>query len=469
MAAGLLAIGPAVAHAAPSPEASGDGDATEAEPEGKRGGLQGRLKATAEGDQELSKREHLPWIDRWAPERNMIELGGFVGMFVPAQDLELFEPRIGRPRQGFLPLARIAPAVGGRFGYFPLRFLGLELEGAYMPTTTLEDGYAVTLAAGRAHAVAQLPFWSVAPFVVVGAGALGIRSNPEVILGTDVDATFHLGIGAKAYINRQIAVRLDLRDTITPRTGVSGGATNNLGVLLGVSFTLGRKKDVDAQPEPEPEPPPLTPSDRDSDGFSDAEDKCPDLPGVAPDGCPLPDDRDNDGFVDTEDACPDEPGIEPAGCPDPDPDGDGIEGDDDKCPDKPETVNKFEDDDGCPDEVPDDLQSFGGTLDGINFELGKARLTKDSLPVLDKAVEVMLKYEHLRVEASGHTDNSGNRDRNMKLSQQRADAVRQYLVDHGVSAERIITRGAGPDEPIDSNASPEGRANNRRIEFRVLE
>lgn len=418
------------------------------------------------GDSELSKREHTRWLNRWAPERNMLEVGVFGGLLVPARDLELFEPRLDRPRQGFLPLARISPEVGVRVGYFPLRFLGIEAEGAFAPTQTLEDGYTTHLFAGRGHLIAQLPFSSVTPFVAVGGGFLGIQSDPEVVLGRDIDPALHLGIGTKVYINRRISVRLDLRDVITPRRGSRSGATNSIEALLGVSFTLGRTRDVDK--EPEPELPPPEPSDRDDDGFLDDEDACPDTLGIAPDGCPPPGDRDADGFIDEQDACPDKAGIEPDGCPDLDADGDGIPIPTDQCPDVPETINNFEDTDGCADEVPEDLQQFNGRLEGINFELGKATLTDDSRPVLDNAVEVLRKYAEIRIEISGHTDNSGARELNMRLSERRSEAVKQYLVDHGIDEARIQTRGAGPDEPFDSNATKEGRANNRRIEFRVL-
>lgn len=467
LAVTLPLSGPAVAHAAPS---GGDGEAEgglKLDRKGLRAKAKDKADAGAEDDEQLSTREDRPWIQRWGPERNMLELGVFGGLIVPARDLELFEPRPSRPRQGFLPLATVAPDVGLRLGYFPLRFLGIELEGAYMPTTTLEDGYPVTMFSARGHLVGQLPFSSLAPFVVVGAGALGIQSTPDVVLGRDIDPTFHLGIGTKVFINRRLMARLDLRDVISPRRGVNGGATNNIEVLLGLSITLGRERDLGR--EPEPERPPKGPEDRDGDGFVDGEDACPDEAGAAPDGCPAPLDRDGDGFVDEEDACPDEAGVEPAGCPEADADGDGILVPDDACPDEAETFNSYEDGDGCPDEVPDDLRRFDGRLEGINFELGKARLTKDSTPVLDEAVGVLRKYTEFRIEISGHTDNSGRREVNMRLSQKRADAVKHYLVAHGIDEGRITTRGAGPDEPIDSNVTREGRANNRRIEFRVLD
>lgn len=433
----------------------------------------------------LSKRRDRKWIDRWAPERNMVELGVFGGVLFPAPDIELFEDDPNLPRRGFKTLQVAAFEVGGRVGYYPLRYLGLEVEGAYAPTSTEDDGQAVNLFAARGHVVGQLGWWSVTPFVLLGGGVLGAVSDRTAV-GNDVDAALHFGLGAKAYINRYVQARLELRDTITARRGVDEGATNNLELLLGVSVTLGRKKDVDQPPVADrdedgfvdsqdacPDEPGVSPygcpiRDSDGDGFMDPEDKCPQEPGVAPDGCPIGD-RDEDGFPDDVDACPDEPGIEPDGCPDLDPDKDGILDPDDKCPTEPETKNGFEDEDGCPDEVPAELQAFAGTLEGVYFEVNKAVLRPQSKAKLDETVEVLKKYPDTRIEISGHTDSTGPREHNMELSQQRAEAVKTYLVEHGIDAGRIETRGAGPDEPIDTNATREGRSKNRRIEFRILD
>jgi outer membrane protein OmpA-like peptidoglycan-associated protein len=485
VAAGSLLLGPAVATAAPSGDATpepaapgGETNVVGADLRARAGQTKAAAKARAAttkdeaeqaagDDGSLSQRKDRPWVQRWAPERNVLELGAFGGLFVPARDLELFQARPERPRQGFLPLATLAPAVGGRVGYYPLRFLGVEAEGSVIPTSTIDDGFDAYLWTARGHVVGQLPFSSIAPFVVLGAGALGVMSHP-LTLGSDVDPAFHLGIGTKVFINRRFSVRLDLRDEISPRRGTTGGATNSIEALLGLSLTLGRQRDHDEATEPEPEPP-STPRDGDGDGFLDDDDRCPEVAGVAPDGCPASTDPDGDGFVGEHDACPQEAGVAPDGCPDRDADRDGILVPDDACPDEREEFNGFDDADGCPDTIPDAVQQFSGRLEGVSFELSRSTLTKASLPVLDEAVKVLLQYPSVRIEVSGHTDNTGRRSVNMSLSQSRADAVRKYLIEHGVDESRIVTRGAGPDEPIDSNSTREGRANNRRIEFRVLE
>ncbi len=410
-----------------------------------------------------SKRTAQPWIRRWAPERNQVDIGIFGGALVVPRDHELFRPMINREDQGHLPLRRVALALGLRLGYFPLRFAGIEAEGALMPTRTDGTDAAARLFGARGHLVLQLPY-TITPFVVGGAGALGVASAASV-LGTDTDPALHIGVGGKVHLGRRLHVRLDLRDYITPGRGVGGGATNWLEATLGIGMTFGRRRH---EPLPPPPPPPPPPADSDGDGWVDSDDACPEHAGIEPDGCPPTPDSDDDGYPDLEDKCPQQPGIAPDGCPDLDPDNDGVLLDVDVCPDAAETHNGFEDSDGCPDAVPEELTRFEGTLAGVTFALDRATLRRGSEATLDAAVEVLEKFPEIRVEVSGHTDASGAREHNMELSQQRAATVTQYLTNAGIDPARIETRGAGPDEPVDTNATKAGRGNNRRIEFRVL-
>jgi len=107
-------------------------------------------------------------------------------------------------------------------------------------------------------------------------------------------------------------------------------------------------------------------------------------------------------------------------------------------------------------------------IKGIYFDFNKATIKKNSAPTLDAAAKIFKEYPGLKVEVSGHTDDVGTREYNVDLAQRRADSVKQYLVDRGVAADRIKTRGAGPDEPIADNTKAAGRAKNRRIEFKIL-
>ncbi|NJK32791.1 MAG: OmpA family protein [Deltaproteobacteria bacterium] len=253
-------------------------------------------------------------------------------------------------------------------------------------------------------------------------------ASPRSELGNDIDPSLHFGGGVKIYINRYVMLRLDLRDVVTHKQGVDNAfISHNLEALLGLSVTLGREKDRDTR------------SDRDGDGFYDDEDSCPDEAGVAPDGCPI---RDSDG--------------------------DGIDDPVDACVSEPETVNGFEDGDGCPDVLPEALVRFNGSIEGITFETGKATIRRESLPTLDAAVQTLLEYPDVRIEIAGHTDSKGKREDNLELSKARADSVASYLVGMGVEESRITTVGFGPDVPVDSNETKAGRAKNRRIEFRIV-
>ncbi|MEM6291023.1 MAG: OmpA family protein [Myxococcota bacterium] len=409
-----------------------------------------------------------PWIRRWRPQRNTLHQGLFAGVLLPADNIELFETDFGLPDQGFKPYGALAPEFGARLGYFPLRALGVEAEGAF-GLGRLEDDTQVNLWSVRGHLIAQVPRWSVTPFILGGAGVLGVSSDRNAV-GSDLDPAIHVGGGVAFHISRGFMLRLDARDVITPKQGSEGGATNNPEFLLGFTWTR-RPRALEVRDDApiviETAAPPLA-VDTDGDGFLDDQDACVTEPGVAPEGCPVVD-PDGDGILAPDDACPEEAGPAPTGCPLADTDGDGLLDPDDRCPNEPETYNEFEDGDGCPDALPSDLGAFTGTLEGVNFQINRAQLRGSSKQKLDDVAAILMKYPGTKVEISGHTDSTGPAERNQELSQQRADAVKAYLVEQGVGADRIRTRGAGPDEPIDTNKSPEGRARNRRIEFRLLD
>ena len=434
-------------------------------------------------------RRDVPWIRRCTPERNTWELGLFAGVTFPAaRSHELFDPYKQRDarRMGsdfWRPYQTAAPSFGLRAAYFPLSFLGGEVEASVMPTRVVEDsgpGGRANLFSARAHFVGQLPFWRVVPFVVLGSGGIGTTGA----LGNDFDPMTHLGAGVKVMLTHRTLLRLDVRNNIAARKEVDAGATSYPEILLGLSTVLGRKapkksppKDSDGDGfldrgdacpfEPGRAPDGCPERDRDGDGFMDTQDACPDVPGIAPDGCPEKD-RDGDGFLDSVDKCPDIPGVEPDGCPIPDTDKDGYLDNVDQCVDRPETWNGFDDHDGCPDGLPPPVAVFNGTIKGIYFDLDKDTIKPRSRPVLDRAVQVFTDFTAIRTEISGHTDSTGSVAHNRDLSRRRAESVKRYLVEHGIDPARIETRGAGPDEPVDSNRTAAGRARNRRIEFNLI-
>ena len=291
----------------------------------------------------------------------------------------------------------------------------------------------------------------VQPFALAGFGKEVLTSSKKYVLSPDWDNAGWLGVGARSPITHRVAVRADLRYVIgeprpkDPGASSSNGPTSNFEGTLGVAYSFGG-----------------APEDSDHDGIPDDVDKCPDQP------------EDKDGFEDDD------------GCPDPDNDHDGIcdpwvarkglsakyanicKGSD-QCSEEPETKNNYQDDDGCPDEVPAAVaKAFKGALEGIEFETGKATIRKMSFKVLDKAFAVLDEYKDVKVEISGHTDDRGDAEKNKKLSQDRAESVKKYLVDKGIAAERLSAVGFGAEKPIADNKTAKGQTKNRRIEFRLM-
>jgi outer membrane protein OmpA-like peptidoglycan-associated protein len=219
------------------------------------------------------------------------------------------------------------------------------------------------------------------------------------------------------------------------------------------------------------------PSDRDKDGIIDAEDACPDVAGVKTDdpktnGCPS--DRDKDGIVDDDDACPDVAGIKTNdprtnGCPDPDRDKDGIVNESDACPDVPGPKNPDPKKNGCPQAY---IQAGQIKIrEQVKFATASSAVVsgKDSEDVLQAVKAILVEHPEIKLRIEGHTDNVAGPALNRPLSKHRAESVEKWLIKHGIDAARLQTQGFGPDRPIDTNKTPEGRRNNRRVEFHILD
>ncbi len=200
--------------------------------------------------------------------------------------------------------------------------------------------------------------------------------------------------------------------------------------------------------------------DTDGDGIEDAKDMCPLLKGtVATNGCP---DTDNDGVHDGIDKCPSIAGAPThSGCPDTD--NDGVFDDIDKCKSVPGLANNQ----GCPELRKETKQLFQKALQGIQFETGKAVIKPISFPILNAIVKVMKENPSYKLIIEGHTDNVGEDEMNMTLSQDRASSVADYLISHGVDPLRLTATGHGETKPIDTNNSVKGRTRNRRVELSV--
>jgi outer membrane protein OmpA-like peptidoglycan-associated protein len=207
--------------------------------------------------------------------------------------------------------------------------------------------------------------------------------------------------------------------------------------------------------------------DDDKDGVMNTADRCADTrPGEQVDstGCPPgPRDSDGDGVADTGDQCPNTPAgeaVNSRGCPR-DTDADGISDAKDHCPSTP--AGQPVDANGCPILFQKGARTV--VLRGVTFQTGKATLTPSARAVLRDIATQLVENPEYRVQISGHTDNTGTRAANLRLSLARARTVETFLEANGVPLRQVSSKGFGPDVPIASNKTAAGRAKNRRVEL----
>lgn len=204
--------------------------------------------------------------------------------------------------------------------------------------------------------------------------------------------------------------------------------------------------------------------DKDLDGVTDAEDKCPNEPGKKEfEGCP---DRDKDLIPDYMDDCPTDSGVfENKGCPPViilDSDQDGVIDTEDKCPYVIGPISNK----GCP--LPIETISIAKMAqEKLEFETGSAIIKKESIPSLLVLAEYLSLNNRFNLSLVGHTDNVGNEEKNLKLSIDRANAVKSFFENQGIAATRITATGFGMTKPIADNKSAAGRAANRRVDIDV--
>ena len=203
--------------------------------------------------------------------------------------------------------------------------------------------------------------------------------------------------------------------------------------------------------------------DTDGDGIPDKDDACPEVAGPKEfNGCP---DTDGDGIPDKDDKCPDVAGpAENGGCPWPDTDGDGVLDKDDLCPEVAGPASNK----GCPEPNDDDQKRLNQYAKTILFDTGKATIKFESAEILNQIINVLKKFPNSRFRIEGHTDSTGKKAKNIELSQNRADAVKIYLIQGGIASERLESKGYGPEKPIASNKNKKGRALNRRVEINLI-
>jgi OOP family OmpA-OmpF porin len=201
--------------------------------------------------------------------------------------------------------------------------------------------------------------------------------------------------------------------------------------------------------------------DADGDGVADKDDACPNEFGLAAlNGCP---DADADGVADKDDKCPNIAGPkENAGCPWADTDGDGVYDNVDACPNVAGPASNR----GCPEISAEVLDNLKIQARAVYFNSGKATLKSgDTGARLDAMANILKNYPNAKFRIEGHTDSDGSNAANLKLSQERADVVKNALVERGIDSANLKAVGYGESRPVATNKTAKGKAQNRRTEI----
>ncbi|MBL7729196.1 MAG: OmpA family protein [Dinghuibacter sp.] len=315
----------------------------------------------------------------------------------------------------------------------------------------------------------------VIPYLTAGIGGSIYKNNIGAI--APVGVGLQLNLFNETYVDLSTQLRMGITDNTTNHLyhslGIAGNIFNKKEEVKEVAPPIITKKDTDNDGivDDEDDCPNDAGSaalkgcpDKDGDGIADKNDNCPDKAGVAKyNGCPVPD-SDGDGLNDEQDKCPNQAGVARyQGCPIPDGDGDGVNDEEDKCP----TVAGVRSNQGCPEIKEEDVKKVEFAAKNIYFATGSAKLLAKSYKPLDEVAKILNENNGLKLNIDGHTDNTGNADKNSALSQTRADAVKAYLASKGVSEDSMTATGHGSDEPVADNNTASGRAKNRRVELKI--
>lgn len=352
---------------------------------------------------------------------------------------------------------------------------GSFAENALANTTTSGDNF--LMEADASLNLKMLPdnyFFS--PYLSAGVGASKYRGYYGAIVPVGAGFKFNFFQEASLFVNAKYHFPV-----------MDASPDHHLVFAFGISGVVGRRK------PPVPKEAPQPPKDTDGDGIFDTVDQCPEVPGVAKyNGCPIPDtdkdgindetdqcptvagiakyngcpipDTDKDGVNDEEDRCKDVPGVARyQGCPIPDSDKDGVNDEEDKCP---QLVGTRENN-GCPEVKQEIQQRMAYNATRVYFVTGSHKLSTRSNVALNDVVKILNSDTNLKLSIEGHTDNVGADAYNQTLSDRRANSVREYLVSKGIDPSRLTSAGFGETQPIASNNTAAGRAQNRRVVMRV--
>jgi len=401
-----------------------------------------------------------------------------------------------KPGANTQDLIRRDAVVGIRVNYvFPWRgFVGVEAQNSLQRLVTEPGVSTSNMTTWWFTGVIGYNFQfgqNLQLYPVLGAGVAHFFIRD---LSPETDFALSYGVGAKYYVWRNVAIRADLRQHHVPdalqsiREEATGGPVPEADLFMnelsiGVSYFLGGPKDSDKDGVYDrgdlcPDTPAGQivdddgcPLDSDTDGVPDGWDQCPNTPrGATVDeyGCPW--DEDLDMVLNGLDKCPETPPgalVDVDGCPF-DTDGDGYLDGIDRCPDTP--PGAVVDDRGCS-EIQEGIREGLLVLHNVYFDFNEDILRAESRPILDEVGLALLQRPGIKFEIQGHTDAVGDMEYNKELSDRRANTVLEYLLDNfpELDASLYSARGLGEDRPIATNETPEGRQENRRVEFREIE
>ncbi len=332
----------------------------------------------------------------------------------------------------------------------------------------------------------------VVPFAKMG---IGIESVRDEIAGNDDGFFADAGAGVKYSLTDSLALKAEALYMAKVSGIHNESVDNNLIAMVGLTFTFG---EMEHKPKPKSEPkveskpkpvPVVVDGDDDQDGVKNSVDKCPNTPeGIKVDGKGCAIDSDNDGVFDSNDKCPGTASgvkVDEEGCP-LDSDNDGVFDSYDKCPDTEHGIKVGADGcaldsdkdgvvdtyDECPNTPAGEIVKSNGcpkTVNlAINFENNSATIKESSNAKLDKYADFLKKNKNYSAVITGYTDDRGSAEYNKKLSLKRAKAVVDALVARGVEPSRLTAEGMGEANPVADNATPQGRAQNRRIEAALI-
>ncbi|MBK1886459.1 OmpA family protein [Marinobacter sp. DY40_1A1] len=296
------------------------------------------------------------------------------------------------------------------------------------------------------------------PYVSVGAGHAEFGKGDTIsysTTGTDHDETrVNVGTGFRYNVSDSVSIRGDLREF----HGIDD-STFDTQVSLGISFAFNRT--VAGTPAPAPQ----RVADSDGDGVPDSRDQCPNTPaGATVDSTGCEPDADGDGVADARDACPNTPAgaqVDSRGC-ELDSDNDGVVDSQDLCPNTP--AGATVDATGC-EGVTETIETF--TIE-VQFPTNSSVIGNSYDAEIRRVADFLNENPETIVEIAGHSDNTGKASYNLFLSQRRAEAVAGRLTGPlGVDPARVSAKGYGIEEPVATNATAAGRAENRRVEARI--